>query len=268
MSTIGSDPEYLLFSDALKTHVPSIGLLGGSKESPMIVLGGAVQEDNVTAEINIDPVDINDTDGFLANINRVRAHVDSLVQGVGLRTVVEASAEYQEDMLMHPQAMASGCDPDRNAYTGTENEYPDIAETRFRCAGGHIHFGNTDLFAEPGSRETFIKYCDYFVGAPLSIIDTDTVRKRTYGKAGNFRYKPYGVEYRTPSNIWLKSEGLMRFVLQQMRRAEQAFIEHDGHPLAVAEQILRYTIQADDKDSTRRHLPKDVVKQVKEASCS
>jgi hypothetical protein len=33
--------------------------------------------------------------------------------------------------------------------------------------------------------------------------DRDRIRRSMYGKAGAYRPKPYGIEYRTPSNKWV-----------------------------------------------------------------
>ena len=248
-STIGSDPELLLYSEGLQMYVPSIGLLGGTKTEPFQVPNGAVQEDNVTAEFNIDPVSIDDTAGFIANIKSVRQYLDNMVAPHGLVSRVESSAKYDAGFLDHPQAMASGCDPDINVYSMSTNNYPDIKSSDIRCAGGHIHFGSDDLFLDPGTRENFIKYCDYYIGAPLSVIDPDTERKKTYGAAGNFRYKPYGVEYRTPSNVWLQSDECMEFVVRGLKRAENAVRNGNRIALSTAEQILRTSI-SDDPNTT------------------
>jgi len=47
---------------------------------------------------------------------------------------------------------------------------------------------------------------DLFVGFRLAEVDKDTRRRELYGKAGAIRFKPYGIEYRTPSNYWIMSE--------------------------------------------------------------
>ena len=52
--TVGHDAELFLYDENNNAY-PSVGLVGGSKECPREVNGGAVQEDNVMAELNIEP---------------------------------------------------------------------------------------------------------------------------------------------------------------------------------------------------------------------
>jgi hypothetical protein len=66
---------------------------------------------------------------------------------------------------------------------------------------------------------TLVKQLDAYLGIPSLEWDKDTLRRRLYGKAGAFRPKPYGVEYRTLSNAWLKNEMLVRYVYRQTMRA-------------------------------------------------
>ena len=44
------------------------------------------------------------------------------------------------------------------------------------------------------------------------LLDDGAKRRELYGKAGAYRVKPYGVEYRVLSNFWLKSPALMQWV--------------------------------------------------------
>jgi len=52
--TIGCDPEVFI-QDEKGVIIPAVGLIGGTKEEPIKVLNGALQEDNVLGEFNTDP---------------------------------------------------------------------------------------------------------------------------------------------------------------------------------------------------------------------
>jgi hypothetical protein len=62
---------------------------------------------------------------------------------------------------------------------------------------------------------------DYVIGLPSILIDTDSQRRKLYGKAGSMRHKDYGVEYRTVSNFWLGSQELMSWVYDRTLWATQ-----------------------------------------------
>jgi hypothetical protein len=64
-----------------------------------------------------------------------------------------------------------------------------------------------------------VGYLDWIVGLWTVIIDSDTARRERYGKAGAFRPKRYGLEYRVPSNFWLKSDDLKRIMFNRVRLA-------------------------------------------------
>ena len=53
------------------------------------------------------------------------------------------------------------------------------------------------------------------MGLTSVLEDEDTQRRELYGQAGCFRPKPYGVEYRTLSNYWLKSRELMTKIYER-----------------------------------------------------
>jgi len=67
-----------------------------------------------------------------------------------------------------------------------------------RSAGGHIHV-ETSL-----DKAAVIRAMDLFLGVPSLILDSKGgMRRQLYGKAGAYRPKSYGVEYRTLSNFWI-----------------------------------------------------------------
>ena len=115
------------------------------------------------------------------------------------------------------------CDPDFNVYTLNQNPAPNAA-TNLRTAGGHIHVG----YENPGWEMSvkIIQAMDLFLAIPSLILDTDTQRRKMYGKAGAFREKEYGCEYRTLSNFWIKSEESVKWAFNQtMRAVDFAFNE-------------------------------------------
>jgi len=121
------------------------------------------------------------------------------------------------------EALELGCDPDFNAYTGKANEKPD-GDRPFRTASGHVHVGWTDdadiySGSHTGICHTLVKELDFYLGLPSLFYDSDTKRRSMYGKAGCYRPKKYGVEYRTLSNAWLLSDERKAWVYRQVQKA-------------------------------------------------
>ncbi len=47
---------------------------------------------------------------------------------------------------------------------------------------------------------------DLFIGITSLFLDDDNLRRSMYGKAGCFRNKSFGVEYRVVRNFWITTE--------------------------------------------------------------
>ena len=62
---------------------------------------------------------------------------------------------------------------------------------------------------------------DFFLGLPSLFYDDDVRRRSMYGKAGCYRPKSYGVEYRTLSYAWLMSKERMAWVHRATVRGMQ-----------------------------------------------
>lgn len=204
---LGTDAEYFVAgSDGI---VSAIDKIGGSKESPLIVPYGNLQEDNVLAEFAIDPVS-NRTDW----VNNIRMVISNLRGHMGrhkLNLVCRSSHHYDKSKLLSfgPMAMELGCQPDFNVYTQQENEKPN-ALTTLRTAAAHIHFS----YSAPTQDKTsnIIKALDYCLGVWSVLEDEDKDRRQLYGKAGSCRIKDYGGEYRTLGNFWLRNQEYMEYV--------------------------------------------------------
>lgn len=217
LALIGADPEVFLKVKNEDFFVPSIGLIGGTKEKPFPVEQGALQEDNVTAEFNINPS--NNAHEFASTVLHVMNQLQDKV-GAHLELAIQASAEFEDEMLYDPRANAIGCDPDMNAYTQAINSYNvNYGQSNTRYAGGHLHIGAREITKRPQEITKLVKYMDLHVGTLCAFLDKDTERAKHYGKAGNYRIKPYGVEYRTASNFWLTSLDLMVDVHMLTQRA-------------------------------------------------
>lgn len=207
---VGADPE--LFVKAGEQYVSCHGLIPGTKRNPYPVQKGAVQVDGMAAEFNIDPASTKQE--FVTNIRTVMAQLREMIPAGAALDIVPVAEFPKEVMDAAPdEAKELGCDPDYNAYTGMANARPDASDN-IRTAAGHVHIGWTegaDIHSPMhfGMCCDLVKQLDCTLGLWSVINDPDTIRKTKYGKAGAFRPKPYGVEYRVMSNFWLKSDNLI-----------------------------------------------------------
>ena len=211
--TIGADPELFLKENG--KAISAYGMVEGTKESPFKTPRGAYQVDGMALEFNIDPVGTGYAfEQFNLNIIKTIADMKNRVakNGDGTKRYgfnITATQDFDPEYLAQQpkEALELGCDPDYNAYTGEVNPRPD-GSVNFRTAAGHIHVGwganiPTDNDEHREICNNFVKVLDATVGMFMTFIDRDPRRRELYGKAGALRYKPYGVEYRTPSNVWI-----------------------------------------------------------------
>lgn len=193
---LGADPEFILVRG--RSPYSAIGLVGGSKIEPLKVKHGALQEDNVLAEINIAPA--RDENHWNFNLVSVMRQLrEKLPKRINISKL--ASANYHESQLHPEKAKTFGCDPDFNAWEGVKNKLPPLPFPGFRTAGGHVHVGIDGLSID--AKYALIRCMDTVIGLQSVILDKDSMRRKLYGKAGSMRDKYYGVEWRTPSNFWV-----------------------------------------------------------------
>lgn len=223
--TFGADPELFIQNEETLEFVSAGGIIPGTKDNPVKVQYGAVQQDGVAAEFNIDPVD--NFHDFERNIKSVIKSLQSYLPAghrlVGVPSAVFTPAAWDKvadyDKIL-------GCSPDMNAWTGDVNPPPSMEGEleRTRCAGGHIHFGWTENAALDDldhlkNANELVQQLDYYLGGWSLQLDTEPTRRKLYGKAGACRVKPYGVEYRVLSNFWLQTKATR---LQTWNRMNQA----------------------------------------------
>lgn len=242
--TVGADPEVFL-KDKDGKLISAVGLVQGTKDNPFPVVNGAVQLDGMAAEFNIDPV--SQSRMFKRNINSVMKQLDKMVGENSLTPVPTAHFGAELIASQPEEARILGCEPDFNAYTGRENPKPE-AETPFRTGAGHIHVGFTKV-NDPRSA-SHMQDCrllaavmDNVLAVPSILFDDDNERRTLYGKAGAFRPKTYGMEYRTLSNKWLSDPKLIDWVFKSTVLAFNACKQGKG--LGLFTDIDRFWLSGD-----------------------
>lgn len=219
---VGSDPEAFLFVNG--KPMSAIGLVPGSKDSPYNISDHeSVQVDNVAIEFNIKPT--LDPDEFHESLVTCASWMNEHLSKINplIQVRFTPSAEFDSSELTSRAARTFGCDPDFNAWTGMINPRPKADSPNLRSCGGHIHIG----FDVPKGMDDarLIRLMDEHVGLYTAAICGDKRRMSLYGKAGAFRTKSYGVEYRTPSNTWLNDISYIREVFRRINLAIDAYNE-------------------------------------------
>lgn len=217
--TVGCDPEFFMVNKERKL-ISSIGKFGGTKTHPAPLGNNCyIQEDNVAVEFNIPPSDT--VDKFLEHISYSLRMIESRANAMGLFSSIVPAAHFDKDQLNHPKATVFGCDPDWNAWTKDKNNPPDCEDKSLRSAGGHVHVGCIGWMNDHPHLRPFdvARAMDLFLGVPSVVLDRDQARRKLYGKAGAFRPKRYGMEYRTLSNFWIKTPQLQRWVFEKVHDA-------------------------------------------------
>ena len=226
--TIGADPEFFLLDSKLGYYVSAHNVIPGTKDNPHPVNCGAIQVDGTAVEFNINPAETEDE--FVHNVHTVMGELRKIVpekyQFV-FRPAITYKASYFQKLPR--EAIELGCNPDYNAYTVDKNPIPNAA-VQMRTASGHVHIGWERDYPEVDRDHIILcarlsRNLDVTLGLPSLEWDPDATRRQLYGKAGAYRPKPYGIEYRTLSCAWLRHEDLMRRVYRGAIEGATNFFE-------------------------------------------
>lgn len=236
---LGTDPEVFL-QDNAGNPISAIGYINADKWNPMQIPdmpeGYTLQEDNVSLEYGVPPS--ASADEFVQHINAVMEKSKEYLPNLSFSKL--SCIVFPESQMNHPSAHIFGCEPDFNAWTKEVNKKPEPPHPFMRSAGGHIHVETTK---DPMA---VIRAMDLFLGVPSVLMDNGEMRKQLYGKAGAFRAKSYGVEYRTLSNFWIFKNELIRWVWANTQRALDSV---DAIDVAKEEARILRSINDNDKDT-------------------
>ena len=214
---LGCDPE-LFVKDNNGNLVSAHRMVPGTKEKPEPVRCGAIQVDGMALEYNIHPAE--NVNEFVNFNKQVLAQLKERIPK-GYEFFINPLADFGSHVIkaQPEEARILGCDPDFNAYTGKLNPAPEV-DLPYRSASGHIHIGFTED-KDPMDPTHFMEcrlitiLLDRYLGVESLAYEpaiAGKTRRRLYGKAGAFRPKSYGLEYRVLSNFWIQNEGYMRWI--------------------------------------------------------
>ena len=233
---VGCDPEVFL-RDPVEGFVSAHGLLPGTKSEPHKVEKGAVQVDGLAFEFNIDPV--SSEDEFVKNINTVLAQMNEMVKNISkdMEIVFTPFARFDVEYfdLLPDDCKILGCDPDVDYLGNVKSPDPELALRPFRTAAGHVHIGWIDPQEEEidpwdqGHMTDCMVVTKLFMPQQFFSARTkeENDRVQYYGSGGSFRPKVYGVELRSPSNLWVKEEIDQRKIYQIIT-SRMNFLENKG----------------------------------------
>ena len=218
-AVLGTDPELFLYSEDYFKFVPVCGLVGGTKDEPIPINlendGFTLQEDNVALEFTIPPASTKNE--WIDSINFVKNYItETVLTPKGLVPRYVGSARFEPSDLDNPAAQHMGCSSSYDAWT-FEQHYVDRDDYTLRTTGMHIHVGYKDPDVDVSI--DLIRAMDLFLGVPSVFMDPDTERRKMYGKAGDYRLKGYGVEYRVLSGYFLGSNELLSWLWDATQKA-------------------------------------------------
>lgn len=246
--TIGSDPELMLVDTKQSKVVSSIPVIKRDKHNP-VLLGDGIKmySDNVLVEAAFPPA--NTTSTFLTIIRRTLVRMQEYL-GERYFLLPKASHIYDHvELGPKPDIMKGelpveweiGCNPSWNVYS-LENNVPPPFSDGMRTGSFHIHLGSEKL-KTPAQKMDMIRLLDLYVGLASVIFDRDDTslsRRLLYGRAGEFRNTPYGIEYRVLSNFALRNPrcvelvcDLIGYAVDRIRFGEAARIIKETDPALI-----------------------------------
>lgn len=241
---IGADPEVFVQNKKTKRFIGAHGLVAGTKRYPMCLprsRGCTGQVDGMALEFNTPPSP--NAGWFSRRITGGKRGLSTSIP-LHLSILVQPTAEFdKEEWERAPEeAVVLGCEPDFCAWGGVYVNEPPDANVSFRTGAGHIHLGWGKYFE---ITEDFKEICaalvreqDSLNGLASLLYDQDTKRRELYGRAGAFRPKSYGVEYRTLSNSWVRCQELSRYVARRTFQAAKNMMKGNLIQIPEVEEII------------------------------
>ncbi len=162
----------------------------------------------------------------------LRKHLKGM-EGMSATMKTTIDLDPEELNSLSDKARVFGCEPSFNLYDSKSRIEVDASTYLKRSAGGHIHLGLEQSPPVFHDRKSLVPLLDTLLGLPCVLIDRDegnVERRKHYGRAGEYRLPKHGLEYRTPSNFWLRAYPLTSLVMAQARMAVNVLGMKTVHP--------------------------------------
>jgi hypothetical protein len=214
---LGSDPELFCVGKS-GVVIPAWKFLPSKA-----VAGGGPYWDGWQAEFNTSPRACLAyfTDQVQAQLRKLYTSLQAYRLGARLTIKNGIRLSERARQLAAEEHVALGCAPSMNAY----GEAPPMTllsprQRPERYAGWHMHFGLGPLSQE--AAVPIVKLLDKMLGVALVSLCQgyeDTTRRTMYGRAGEYRLPPHGLEYRVPSSAIGAAPGIHHLVYELGRQA-------------------------------------------------
>lgn len=215
-NSIGSDPELFFVKNG--EVVPSEEVV----ELPVEGMNRSlVIRDGFQGELNPAPGACRQASGTFIAMAFLEAVRQAKLAGTEVSLKVGHVISDEVWKKTKPGVKKFGCSPTINSHETNFSRVTGLRE-KFRAAGGHIHFALLQSHKEVVNYDKLVTVMDIVLGNTCVMLDRDpdnARRRKNYGRAGEYRVKSYGMEYRVPSNFWLKHYTLWSFVSQVGRHA-------------------------------------------------
>lgn len=246
--SLGSDPELMLVEHSTGNIVSSMRVLDGRTKHKPIDLGSGIKmyADNALIEASFPPLESPAQAAKQMGIvfSRMQAKL-----GKKFGLVPKAAHVYDKKELDCKEVWESGCNPNYDVYRRSMNLPADFKDG-LRTGSFHVHVGAKELMGMD-EKEDAIKLLDIFLGVPSVIFDRDETageRRKLYGKAGEFRPTPYGIEYRVLGNWPLRSPETTELCFDLVEYAMNLFHNRKDILSEVKSEDVEKAINEGDKD--------------------
>ena len=148
--------------------------------------------------------------------------------------------------------VALGCAPSFNAYGEPPLTGLNPRQIPFRFAGGHIHLGLERARFIGNWVEPAVKGMDRIVGLSAVCLARNMdnpIRRKFYGRAGEYRLPTHGLEYRVLSNFWLCAPEITHITFELARMGVTLGATNQNWLFAGSDAAVQAAINETDPDA-------------------